>query len=94
MILNEGLRGLMTSPTPVIVPPVPMPEMTMSTLPSVSFQISSAVVRRWMAGLEGLANCWRMTLFGILVGELLGLGDRALHTLGALGQDEARARGP
>jgi hypothetical protein len=66
MILNEGLRGLSTSPTPVIVPPVPMPETTMSTLPSVSFQISSAVVRRWMAGLDGLENCWRMTLFGIL----------------------------
>ncbi len=39
----------------------------MSTLPSVSLQISSAVVRRWTAGLDGLANCWRMTLFGILV---------------------------
>ncbi len=39
----------------------------MSTLPSVSRQISSAVVRRWTAGLDGFENCWRMTLFGILV---------------------------
>ena len=65
--LNDALRGLMTSPTPVMVPPVPMPDTTMSTLPSVSFQISSAVVRRWTAGLDGLENCWRMTLFGIFV---------------------------
>jgi hypothetical protein len=38
------LRFLITWPTPVMVPPVPMPETKMSTLPSVSFQISSAVV--------------------------------------------------
>src|SRR5882724_3673319 len=63
---SEALRGLSTSPTPVMVPPVPMPETMMSTLPSVSFQISSAVVLRWIAGLAGLANCWRMRLPGIL----------------------------
>src|ERR1039457_1227164 len=65
--LNDALRGLMTSPMPVMVPPVPIPDTTMSTLPSVSFHISSAVVRRWTAGLDGLENCCRMTLFGILV---------------------------
>ena len=42
--LNDGLRALTTSATPVIVPPVPTPETNISTLPSVSFQISSAVV--------------------------------------------------
>ncbi len=53
---KPGLRFLMTSPTPVIVPPVPMPEMRMSQAPSVSFQISSAVVRRWISGFAGLVN--------------------------------------
>ena len=33
MALKEGLRGLMTSATPVIVPPVPTPATRMSTLP-------------------------------------------------------------
>jgi len=41
-----GLRAFRTWPRPVIVPPVPTPAMKMSTLPSVSFQISSAVVSR------------------------------------------------
>ena len=35
---------LMTRLTPVIVPPVPTPETRISTRPSVSFEISSAVV--------------------------------------------------
>ena len=54
---------------PVIVPPVPMPAMTMSTLPSVSFQISSAVVLRWIAGLASLAN-WRAEDGAALLGDL------------------------
>jgi len=57
-ICAEGLRSLSTSPTPVIVPPVPMPDTTISTPPSVSRQISSAVVRRWISGFASLAN-WR-----------------------------------
>jgi hypothetical protein len=44
--LKSALRGLITSATPVIVPPVPTAETRMSILPSVSFQISSAVVLR------------------------------------------------
>ena len=58
MIWTPGLRALSTWPTPVMVPPVPMPATTMSTSPSVSFQISSAVVLRWISGLASLAN-WR-----------------------------------
>src|SRR2546423_9890046 len=50
MALKDGLRGLMTSLTPVMVPPVPTPETRISTLPSVSFQISSAVGRRGNPG--------------------------------------------
>jgi hypothetical protein len=51
------LRDLITSPTPVTVPPVPTAETMASTLPSVSRQISSAVVLRWISGLAGLLNC-------------------------------------
>ena len=43
-----------------MVPPVPTPATRMSTPPSVSAQISSAVVRTWMAGLAGFSNCWGM----------------------------------
>lgn len=57
MIWTSGLRSLRTCPTPVTVPPVPMPPTKMSTSPSVSAQISSAVVLRWISGLAGLANC-------------------------------------
>ena len=55
-----GRRDFSTSPTPVKVPPVPMPPTTMSRSPSQSRQISSAVVRRWISGLAGFSNCWRM----------------------------------
>ena len=50
----------MTLPQPVIVPPVPTPQTRMSILPSVSRQISSAVVLRWISGLAGLLNCCGM----------------------------------
>src|SRR3989442_331760 len=46
MARKLGFRGLIPSDTPVIVPPVPTPLMRMSTAPSVSSQISRAVVRR------------------------------------------------
>jgi hypothetical protein len=55
---KDFLRDLMTSLTPVMVPPVPTAETRMSAMPSVSFQISSAVVWRWISGLAGLWNCW------------------------------------
>ena len=41
-------------------PAGPTPDTTMSTVPSVSAQISSAVVARWTAGLAGFSNCWGM----------------------------------
>ena len=63
----------------------------MSTWPSVSSQISSAVVARWIAGLAGFLNCWGMKYFGSLAGELGGLGDRAAHALGAGREDELGA---
>ncbi len=64
--LKAGLAGLDDlGNTPVIVPPVPTAETKMSTLPSVSFQISSAVVLLWMPGLAGLLNCWGIQEFSI-----------------------------
>ena len=64
IIRKPDLRGLMTSAIPVNVPPVPTPLTTTSTLPSVSCQISSAVVRRWTSGLAGFSNCCSMTALG------------------------------
>ena len=77
----------------MIVPPVPMPATKMSTLPSVSFQISSAVVSRWISGLASLANCRARTSPGA-GRDLLGLGDGALHPPGPVGEDELGAEGP
>ena len=50
-----------TSPTPVIVPPVPTPATKASSWPPVASRISSAVVRRWTSGLAGFWNCCGMT---------------------------------
>ena len=44
---------------PEMVPPVPTPAITMSTAPSVSSQISTAVVAWCTAGLAGLSNWLR-----------------------------------
>ena len=65
IIRSEGLRAFNAWPTPVMVPPVPTPATTMSTAPSVSFQISSAVVTLWMAGLAAFSNCDGLTAFGV-----------------------------
>ena len=43
---------MMTSETPVIVPPVPTPEIRISTPPLVSRQISSAVVADFAAAAD------------------------------------------
>ena len=66
----------------------------MSTLPSVSFQISGPVVWKWISGFAGFLNCCGMKyFFGSLADDLLGLGDGARHALGALGQDQLGAEG-
>ena len=46
--LTSGLSSFKTVATPVIVPPVPTPETSISTFPSVSLQISGAVVCLWI----------------------------------------------
>ena len=91
--LKQGLRFLITSLTPVIVPPVPTPETRISTLPSVSAQISSAVVRRWMSGLAGFLNCCGMKELGFAVQQFLRLGDGAVHALFAGREDDLGPEG-
>ena len=58
--VRSGFSSLSRPPAPVTVPPVPTPHTSASTLPSMSRQISSAVVRRWMSGFAGLENWSQM----------------------------------
>ena len=88
MICTPGLRSFRTWPTPVIVPPVPMPATTMSTAPSVSSQISTAVVRRWISGLAGLANCRARMEPGRSFAMSCRLVHGALHAQRTGGQDQ------
>ena len=88
MALKSGFRCLMTSATPVIVPPVPTPATMMSTFPPVSAQISSAVVLWWISGFAGFSNCCGMNPCWVRGGDFLGLGDRAFHALGRGRQHE------
>ena len=64
MTRTAGSLSLSTSPTPVIVPPVPTPATKASRRPSVASRISSAVVRRWISGLDGFWNCCGMKYSG------------------------------
>ena len=63
-IFSPGRRGFSAWPTPVMVPPVPTPATKMSSLPAVSRQISSAVVRTCTSGFAGFWNCCGMKLSG------------------------------
>ncbi|SUQ48816.1 hypothetical protein CNEONATC25_02719 [Clostridium neonatale] len=58
-----GFLAFNTSPLPVTVPPVPTPATKMSTFPSVSFQISSAVVFLCTSGLASFSNCCGIIAF-------------------------------
>jgi len=51
-----GLSSRSRRAVPTRVPDVPIPATKWVTRPSVWVQISSAVVRRWIAGLAGLVN--------------------------------------
>jgi len=64
-IFISGLCAFKPSPTPLTVPPVPTPATKISTLPSVSRQISWAVVSTCLAGLAGFSNCCRMMEPGV-----------------------------
>ena len=57
MTFTSGFFSFRYSPTPVIVPPVPIPATNTSTLPSVSSQISGPVVSLCAFGLDGFTNC-------------------------------------
>ena len=80
--------------TPVMVPPVPTPATKMSTLPSVSFQISGPVVSKWISRVGRVLELLRHEVLLRVAGhDLLGLGDGARHALGALGEDQLGAEG-
>ena len=91
MAWKEGLRGLITSQQPVMVPPVPTAETRISTLPSVSSQISSAVVLRWISGLAGLSNCCGIQEFGVSLANCSALAMAPFHAFGAGRQDQLGA---
>ena len=65
MTFTSGFCSFKYSPIPVTVPPVPTPAKKMSTLPSVSFQISGPVVALCVAGFAGFTNCPGIKLPGI-----------------------------
>ena len=79
MMRTPGFRSFRTSPTPVIVPPVPTAETKASMMPSASSRISIAVVRRWRSGFAGLLNWSISTASGISARELKGLLHRRVH---------------
>ena len=65
-----------------MVPPVPTPETRMSTAPSVSSQISGPVVCLVDRGVGRVLELLQQDVaLGIRGGDLLGLGDRAVHAL-------------
>ena len=88
---RSGLSSLRRPPAPVIVPPVPTPATIASTLPSVSRQISSAVVRRWISGLAGLENWSGMKAFPRSPAIRSRGGDRLVHPAHRLGDLELGA---
>ncbi len=76
-----------------MVPPVPTPEMRMSTLPSVSSQISGPVVCQVDGRVGGVVELLQNVAVGRLVQDLLGLGDGALHAVGSGREHDLRAVG-
>ena len=68
----------------------------MSIRPSVSRQISSAVVRRWISGLAGFLNCWGMKALGVFLSNSSAFRTapgipsrrRGQHDLGPEGLDQ------
>jgi hypothetical protein len=76
-----------------MVPPVPTPEMRMSTLPSVSSQISGPVVAVVDGRVGGVVELLQDVAVGRLGQDLVGLGDGALHAVGAGREHNLRAEG-
>ena len=83
----------MYSLTPVMVPPVPTPEIRMSTLPSVSSQISGTGGFEVNLGIRRVVELLRDEAVGSLGEDLLRLGDGAFHALGAGRQHQLRSEG-
>ena len=62
-ILMSAFFAFKPLAVPVSVPPVPTEATKISILPSVSRQISSAVVSSWIFGLTGFSNCCGINAF-------------------------------
>ena len=91
--LNDGFFGLMYSLTPVSVPPVPMPETRMSTLPSVSFQISGPGGLEMDLGIRRIVELLQHVAVRRRREHLLGLRNRALHAFRPGREHDLRAEG-
>ncbi len=77
-----------------MVPPVPTPETSTSTCPSVSSQISGPVVCSWMAGIRRVFELVHQNVaLGVGGRHLFGFGDGAGHPLGPGGEDQVGAEG-
>ena len=74
----SGERSFSIRPTPVIVPPVPTPLTKAPISPSVSRQISSAVVRRCASGVGRVGELHRHEGLA-LVADLFGERHRLVH---------------
>jgi hypothetical protein len=74
-----------------MVPPVPTAEMNTSSWPCVSFQISSAVVLRWILGVRRVLELLRHDRARDFSEQFLGSRDRALHALRTGSEDKLRA---
>lgn len=76
-----------------MVPPVPTPATKMSTLPSVSAQISGPVVAAMDSGVGRIGKLAGNKAVGGSFGQFLCLGDGAFHTKCAVGQHQFGAVG-
>ncbi len=88
---REALRGFSTWPMPVMVPPVPTPETTRSTAPSVSFR-SPPPWWRGDGGIRLVLELLRHHRLGDFLEQFLGAGDGAAHAEVGGGQHKLGAQ--
>ena len=89
--LDARLARFSTSPTPVIVPPVPTPAMNTSIAPPVSSHISTAVVSPVGSGVGGVVELLELKRAGDRCGELARGLSRFTHQ-GARREHHPRAQ--
>ena len=92
-ILTLGLRALSTSPTPVIVPPVPTPDTKISTC---AVRVAPDLLGRGLAmdfRVGRVLELLRHEVVRVLGHQLLGLAHGAGHAFGGRRQDHLGAQG-